>query len=287
MTAVGEEQALITAANFRILTPFFGSALLLLAGSDLRAQPNQTAGDSARSDSLERAARARDSMWMARARDDSARRAAGRYVGPHALQGVLYGVVIAPAWIPAFLDPPAPNAPTRLGFWRNHASFYMSGSGVATYEDEGWNASATMELLNGRVYAEARGEHYRLNVGPPMSLRYYTLRAGKLGHPNPGIASGVTLGYRHVEGPRDHDGVELASIFVGGGPEAWVRIEAAYVMSLKQSSWNHRLQWQRRLRSGPFIVGAGLELKSWEIRDQGELSHITLGILFGTTHGRR
>ena len=42
--------------------------------------------------------------------------------------------------------------------------------------------------------------------------------------------------------------------------------------------------WERLLGRRPFFVGANLELKAWEIRRRGELSHAVLGIVFGTTN---
>jgi len=234
-------------------------------------------------DTVDRDSANRDSVPPNPAPRDSARRAAGRYVGPHGLQGVIYGLVLAPAWIPQFLDPPAPGAPTRLGYWRDHASLSFAGGGAATPEDEGWAGSAAFEVLRGCLIAEARLEHFRLNVGPPVALQYRSARVGRLSRPNPGIAAGVMLGYRDVRGPRAHDGVEVAFPFIGGGPAGWVRLEAAYVVSLRQSSWNYRAQWQRRLGGGPFFAGLDLELKAWEIRRRGELSHATLGAVFGTT----
>jgi hypothetical protein len=218
-----------------------------------------------------------------RLEQDSVRRAAGRYVGPHALQGALYAFFIAPAWIPYFIDPPAPGAPTRLGFWRDHASLYLAGGGTMA-EDGRWAGSATVEALRGRVFGEARLEYFHLNTAPQEILRYYTLRVGRLGHPNPEIAAGVTLGYRGVRGPRAHDGVEVGFPFIAGGPNGWVRFETAYVISLiNQWTWNHRVQWERRLHRGPYFAGVGLELKSWALRRRGELSHGTLTVLFGTT----
>jgi hypothetical protein len=61
-------------------------------------------------------------------------------------------------------------------------------------------------------------------------------------------------------------------------------METAYVMSLKQSSWNYRLQAEQLLDQGQVFVGLSLELKSWEIRRHGELSHLTLAMSLGTTN---
>ena len=263
------------------------ATLALLPGRPTCAQTPTPARDSVVRDSVVRDSVGRDSLPPRSVATDSARRAAGRYVGPHALQGVLYAVVLAPAWMPDFFDPPPPGAPKRLGFWRDHASAFVAGDAASTPEDEGWTGSGSVEVLRGRLYGEVRLEHFRLNVGPPVSLRYRTLRLGRMGHPNPQLAAGVTLGYRDVLGPRAHDGVEVGFPLIAGGPNGWVRLETAYVMSLKQSSWNYGARWQRRLRGGPFFAGLDLELKSWEIRRHGQLSHGTLGVLLGTTYGRQ
>jgi hypothetical protein len=266
----------------RLAHAVLAGALVLLPGRSSRAQTGAPARDSVVRDSV-----GRDSLRSPSVASDSARRAAGRYVGPHGLQGVLYGLVLAPAWIPTFVDPPAPGAPNRLGFWRNHASLFLSGGGASTPEAEGWTGSGSFEVLRGRLYGELRLEHFRLNVAQPVSLQYRTVRVGRMGHPNPKLAAGVTLGYRDVLGPRAHDGVEVGFPFIAGGPNGWVKLEAAYVMSLQQSSWNYGVRWQRRLAGGPFFTGLNLDLKSWELRDHGELSHATLGVLFGTMYGCR
>jgi hypothetical protein len=101
------------------------------------------------------------------------------------------------------------------------------------------------------------------------------------------MAGGVMIGYRDVRGPRPHDGVEVAFPFVVGGSGGWVRLETAYVMSPKQSSWNYRLQWERLQGNGPVTLGIRLDLNSWELRNRGRLSHGVLGILIGTTWPRR
>jgi hypothetical protein len=114
----------------------------------------------------------------------------------------------------------------------------------------------------------------------------YALLAGRLTHPHPALAGGVTLGYRAVRGPRAHDGLEVAFPFVGGGLRGWVRAEAAYVVSLKQSSWNYRLQGERLLGRWPVFAGFCVDLKAWEIRRRGKLSHGTLAVLLGRTYRR-
>ncbi len=259
----------------RIAPLLLTGALALLPSQPTRAQVRRLPADSARRDSLPK-----DSATA-----DSVHRVTSRYQGPHALQGALYSLVLAPAGILYFIETPVRAEPSRLGFWKDHVSLYLAGGDASSSADsvaplQTLAGSASVEVLKGGFLIEARLEHFRV----PEPLRYTTVRVGRLSHPRPEVAGGVTLGYRHVRGPRAHDGLEIGFPFIAGGPGGWVRMEAAYVVSLKQSSWNYRLQWERLLGRGPFFVGANLELKAGEIRRRGELSHGVLGILFGTTN---
>jgi hypothetical protein len=229
----------------------------------------------------------RDSLPKGRVPTDSLRRDSTRVQHPHGMLAALYMLLIAPAGIVYVVETPPRPEPTRLGFWKDHMSLHFAGGDASSNADSvaplrTWAGSASVEVLAGGFLAEARVEHF----GVPDPLRYTTLRVGRLSHPRPEVAGGVTLGYRHVRGPRPHDGLEIGFPFIGGGPGGWVRFETTYVISLRQSSWNYRLQWERLLGRGPFFVGANLELKAWEIRRRGELSHGVLGILVGTTNRR-
>jgi hypothetical protein len=261
----------------RLAPLLLAGALGLVPGQPIRAQAARPATDSARRDSLPK-----DSVAA-----DSVRRGSTRYKGHHAIQGVLYALVIAPAGILSFIETPARAEPSRLGFWKDHVSLYFTAGDVASSSDSVASlatrvGTASVEVLKRGFLAEARFEYFEV----PAPLRYATLRFGRLSHPIPSVAGGVTLGYRHVRGPRPHDGLEIGFPFIAGGPGGWVRMEAAYVVSLRQSSWNYRLQWERLLGRGPFFVGANLDLKAWEIRRRGELSHGVVGILVGTTNRR-
>jgi hypothetical protein len=219
-------------------------------------------------------------------RADSVHRAAARH-GGHGLLAALYAIVLAPAGILFFREAPTRAEPSRLGFWRDHVSLYLTGAAADVDAEylyipaQAGSGSASVEMVKRGFLAEARVEHFEV-----PELRYATLRVGRLSHPLPTVAGGVTLGYVDVRGPRPYDGVEIGFPFIAGGPGGWVRFEAAYVISLRQSTWNYRLQWERLLRRGPFFVGANLELKGWEIRRRGQLSHGVIGILFGTTNRR-
>jgi hypothetical protein len=167
-------------------------ALSLLPSHPTSAQVPRPPADSA----------ARDSLPKDSAAVDSIRRSSARYKGHHALQGALYAVVLAPAGILYFIETPPRAEPSRLGFWKDHASLYLAGA-VADFDADSLGVqigagSASVEVLMGGFLAEARLEHFHV----PEPLRYATLRVGRLSHPRPEVAGGVTLGYRHVRGPR-------------------------------------------------------------------------------------
>lgn len=231
---------------------------------------------------------ARDSMPSDSVPSDSARPRSVRDKGhPHAMQAALYAALFAPAAI-AYIAEERRREPSRLGFWRDHASLYLAGGGGVANAANGdcltrVAAAAAIEILMRGFLVEARVEHFAV----PEYLRYRSLRVGRLRHPDPAMAAGITVGYRDVSGPRAHDGVEIGFPFVAGGRTRWLRMEAAYVMSFRQSSWNYRLQGERLLGDGPFFVGLGVDLKAWEIRRHGELSHATLMMSFGTTNRQR
>ena len=249
-------------------------ALSVVPGHPIRGQVPRPPADSA----------ARDSLPKIPVPTDSVRADSTRVLNQHGMLAALYAVLIAPASLLYIAETPARAEPSRLGFWKNHTSLYLAGA-VADFDADSLGVeigagSASVEVLVAGFLAEARLERFQY----PEPLRYTTVRVGRLSHPFPEMAGGVTLGYRHVRGPRPHDGLEIGLPFVAGGPGGWVRFETAYVISLRQSSWNYRLQWERLLGRGPFFVGANLELKAWQIRRRGELSHGVLGILFGTTN---
>lgn len=218
---------------------------------------------------------------------DSTRWKAGGYRGPHGMGVALYGAVFAPPWITSLLPATPADTPSRLGFWRNHLSIGLTVGPGGTQQGH-WPevtdaGSVNAEMLYRGVLVEMRAEHFRV----PEYLLYRTIRVGRLTHPAPMIAAGFTVGYREVRGPRPHDGFELALPLIAGGRTSWWRLETSYVASEKQSSWNYRLQWERLVGRGPFFMGANMELKSWEIRNRGELSHGALGVLFGTAYRGR
>jgi hypothetical protein len=206
---------------------------------------------------------------------------------PHALQAALYAVVFAPSGLLKIAEQDTAQHGGPLGYWNDHVSFYVTG-GLASGHDgpilgASWTGSGNLEVLWRSTFAEARMEQFRLLD----HVEYRTVRVGRLFHPDARMAGGVTLGYRSVRNLRAHEGVEIGFPFIYGGRNTWTRFEAAYVLSEKQSSWNYRLQWERRVGRGPFIVGCNVELKSWEIRNHGQLSHGMFAIVLGTTAGRQ
>lgn len=225
-----------------------------------------------------------DSVRVDSTRADSNRWRAGNYKGPHGMQAALYALVIAPSQLVELLDSTPQSTPSRLAYWQNHVSIYVT-NGLSIPYDTGianeWSGSAVVEVVRHGYTAEARVEQVRV----PDFLEYSLVRIGRLSHPAPNIAAGVTLGYRHARGLSRHSGIELGFPFVAGGRKSWVRLEAAYVFSLKQTSWNYRFEWERLLGRGPVFTGVNIDLKSWEIRNHGVPSHGTIGVLLGMVFG--
>lgn len=214
----------------------------------------------------------------------------------HGLQAALYAIAIAPPLVlrippaydrPACAPPPAPEPPgPRLGWWPDHVTVSVAPGYAASSEDpprarwESVSGAVGVEALRRGYLAEGRFETFRI----PERLDYYTVRVGRLWHPDSSLAGGLTIGYRAVSGPRPRQrGVEVAFPLVAGRPSWWVRVETAYVMSLRQSSWSWRLEGDRLLGEGPLFVGARLVVDSWEIRRRGEASHSLAALVLGTT----
>ena len=217
---------------------------------------------------------------------DSIRRDTVRIRDAHALQAALYAVVIAPAGLMSIIPPDSAPVSNPLGYWNDHVSLYASG-GLASGRDgpilgASWTGTGSIELLRRGLIVEARLEQFQLL----RQVEYRTLRAGRLWHSRARLAAGIMAGYRDVPGLRRQQGVEVAFPFIAGGSRTWMRWESSYVLSNRQSSWNYRLQWEHRPRGGPLIVGCNVELDSWELRNHGELSHGSFGMLVGTTFGR-
>ena len=265
------------------------AVVAVLCVPDARLHAQASPRDSVARDSVRR-----DSV----ARDTARRDTVVRYRNPHGMQAALYALVLAPGLLTTLPDhfgpvdtaPPPPRGPIRLGFWRDHASLSVAAGYAAGSRNpplagfESWTGAMSVEALVGRTFLEARLEQFRV----PESMQYRTVRVGRFARPYPSVVGGVTLGYRDVRGPRPrHRGVEVGFPFVAGRPDWWVRLESDYVMSLHQSTWSYRVQYERLIAGGPFFAGAGVEFKTWEIRRQGELSHSLASIVLGTTRRGR
>ena len=253
------------------LAMFAACAPIIATGSLALAQTTPTPSDSTR----------RDSSIV-----DSIRRDTVRIRNPHALQAALYAVVIAPAGLMSIIPPDSAPVSNRLGYWNEHVSLYASG-GLASGRDgpilgASWTGTGSIELLRRGVIVEARLEQFQLL----RHVEYRTLRVGRLWHTRARLAGGIVAGFRDAPGLRRQQGVEIAFPFIAGGSRTWMRWESSYVLSNRQSSWNYRLQWEHRPRGGPLIVGCNVEPDSWELRNHGELSHGSFGMLVGTTFGR-
>lgn len=203
------------------------------------------------------------------------------------MEAALYALAFVPSGLlPLVADDSSQHSDT-LGFWRDHLSFYAT-EGLASGRrgpilGASWTGSGSVELLIHGAFIEARLEQYRLLT----DVDYRTVRVGRLWHPAPPIAGGVTAGYRSVRKLRAHEGVEVGFPFIVGREDALLRFESAYVILNRQWTWNYRLQGERRLGRSPFTAGFNTEFKSWAIRNHGELSHGSFGIVFGTVLDRR
>ena len=203
------------------------------------------------------------------------------------MEGAFFALAAAPAGLAAIIPKDSTRRPGTLGFWSDHASLYVTG-GLASGRDgpilgASWTGSGNIEVVRRGTMLEVRVEHFKLHD----HVEYRTVRVGRMFHTDARMVGGVTLGYRSVRNLRAHEGVEVGFPFVRGGENAWMRLESAYVMSTKQSSWNYRLQGERRVNGGPFIAGFNIELNSWELRNHGELSHGHVSLLIGTTYWGR
>ena len=217
----------------------------------------------------------------------------------HGMQAALYALVLAPpllmnlpdsyerpACAPPLPPPPVPPRARWLGWWGDHVALAVEPGYAASSRNpplDGWESAsgaASAEVLRGRYLVQGRVERFRT----PEPLEYRTVRVGRLWRPDSSVAGGVTLGYRDVDGPRPRQrGVEVGFPFVVGRERWWFRLESAYVISLHQSSYSWRMQYDRRLGGGPFFGGARVAFDSWEIRDHGELSHTLFAFVLGTT----
>lgn len=165
-----------------------------------------------------------------------------------------------------------------LGFWRNHVAAYVGG-GVTMGDSVGGDMlSANLELLAHGLFAELRWERLE-------ELRHYQYRTAKVGwltHPQGSLAGGVTVGYRATRDLERHDeGVELGFPLITGRRRWWLRFDVDYVVSTHQTSWNYRMQWERLLGAGPFLVGIDAEAKTLPIRNHGTLSAVPLTVIVG------
>jgi hypothetical protein len=202
----------------------------------------------------------------------------------HGLMLALYSLVLAPAGLAVAYPKDTVEHPDPLTFLNDHVSISATG-GLASGADgpvlgASWTGAVSIEVLTGGTVVEVRSEHFSL----PHHVEYLTFRVGQMWRPRARFAGGVTGGVRRVRELPLHEGVEIAFPFVGGGRSAWVRLETAYVISMKRSSWNYRVHGERRLGSGPFVGSITADLKSWEIRKRGEVSHFTVSVGLGTIH---
>ena len=230
----------------------------------------------------------KDTVARDTARADSVRTDSVRVVkNMHGMQAALYAIALAPSGLlPLIAEDSSPHSDT-LAYWRDHLSLYAT-EGLASGRrgpilGASWTGSGSVELLLHGAFVEARVERFKLL----SHVEYRTVRVGRLWHPLPPVAGGITIGYRSVRNLRAHEGVEVAFPFIAGRNDALLRFESAYVILNRQWTWNYRLQGERRLGRTPFSVGCNVEFKSWAIRNHGELSHGSFGLVLGTVFGRR
>lgn len=223
---------------------------------------------------------------------DSVRRDSGRvdsvrvHQNMHGMQAALYAIAFAPSGLLPLIGSDSLQHSDTLGYWRDHLSLYAT-EGLASGRrgpvlGASWTGSGSVELLLHGAFIEARLEQYKLLT----HVNYRTIRVGRLWHPTPPIAGGITVGYRSARNLRAQEGMEVGFPFVAGRDNALLRFESLYVMS-RQWTWNYRLQGERRLGRSPFTVGCNAEFKSWAIRNHGELSHGTFGIVLGMIFDQR
>ena len=244
-----------------------GCALTLAGGRSVDAQSTGVPKDSVQ----------RDSVAIDSIRADSIPRVTDNY----ALPAAAIAIVAAPSLLLGILPKDSIRSAPALGYWNDRVSVYAT-EGLASGRrgpilGASWTGSGSVELFRRGLLVEGRVERFKLL----QHVDYLTARAGRLWHPAPPLAGGITLGYRSVPHLRKHEGIEVGFPFIVGRRNAWLRFETSYVMSNRQSSWNYRAQGERRLGRTPFLVGCNAELKSWEIRRYSEASHGSFGIVLG------
>lgn len=193
-------------------------------------------------------------------------------------QPALVMLAAAPPGLVLLMNKKSKGDPPVLGFWKDHVAAHVAGGVALAYSDSNsWAYSASLEVLERGFYGELRTEHFRL----PEYYSYRTIRIGYLTNPRPTVATGVTLGYRDTRRVSRHRGVEVGLPFVVGNRRRWVRLETAYVMSMRRSSWNFRWQGEWLVAGGPLYVGVNMEAKTLPLSTGSKVSSVPIAVLVG------
>lgn len=212
---------------------------------------------------------------------DSAQRDASCLHGPDSPALLVAAVFLAAPPLLAPLAHCLSKAAAPPGFARPHVTASVTG-GPALADSAGatWAHSQNVELYRAGLYAELRLEHFYL----PQVIRYRTVRAGYLARPVPGVATGVTVGYRAGRGPGAREGVELGLPWIAGLWRGWIRFEPTYVVGRDGADWSYRLQTEFPIARGPLLVGFNVEAKALPLRKGGSVGSVTPALVLGARY---
>lgn len=201
--------------------------------------------------------------------------------GPHS-PILLVAAVLAVA--PPLLLPVAEclsAGPVPLGFRETHVAASVTGGPAFAYSPgPTWAHSENIESFEDGIYVELRIENLYL----PEVIRYKTVRAGYLVSPVPGLASGVTLGYRFGHGLGAREGAEIGLPWITRMYQGWIRFEPTYVFGRHGADWSYRLQGEYPIRSGPVFAGFNIEAKALPLRHGGRVGSVSPVVLLGVRY---
>ena len=148
----------------------------------------------------------------------------------------------------------------HLTFSDDHVSVFFIGGGSWERPGRGWVYSSNFEILKRGLYGGVSIEDFRFSdLG---TVHFATVRTGYLVRARPGLAGGVTLGYRSARGNGVQNAIEIGLPLVMGSRKAWGRFEPTYAISSAGVSWNYRLRLEAPIGQTPFFAGFNIDVKT-------------------------
>ena len=193
------------------------------------------------------------------------------------LAGVAAGVVAALAVAPpALLLVHTHGPPDSLGGLPHHLVSAFGAAGIGgTDPDHGLAYSTGLQLFEGPIFADARGEALRLS----SRTRFVSGEVGYLLRPAMQAAGGLTLGYRRSELPAPRGALQVGLPLFLGNSRATMFFEPTYLISGSGLNWTWRCHMELYVLPRPLFAGALFEV---EPMASGHSAMISL--LFGVRH---